>query len=412
MSGLYWGNILDCVGKDQKPRSTLSNAVAVLQHDPAWGPDTLYYDEFADRVMLANSPTREWRDDDDTRLTVYMQQTIGMVTIAETQVSSAVRYVARQRPRHCVRELIRRVPWDGIERIEYALEDFWGVEPSSTQPAPYVRAVSRNLFIGLIARIERPGCQLDTMAVLEGSQGIGKSKSLRILGGDYYMLAAESVASKDFYQSLPGKWLIEIGELDSFSRADRERTKIAISTPTDRYRASYGRRALDHPRQCVFVGTTNRDDYGQDDTGLRRILPVRCGDITCDALAVARPQLFAEALAKLERGATWWEYPDSALTVQRDRQSDDPWTATVLEWLDGRDETTSADILMNSPLRFRASDITRTEHNRIGSILRLTGEWHRQTIRQPDQNAKLKLPVKGWKRLVTDESDGHGDGSF
>ncbi len=393
MSGLCWANILDCAGKDQKPRSTLANAVTVLQHDPSLGPDSLWYDEFLDRVLWHDAHgTREYRDEDDTRLTVYMQQTIGMSTVAESHVASAVRLVAHQRVRHCVREWMRAVPWDGIERIAHAFEDFWGAEATAEQPLDYLRAVSANFFIGMVARVERPGCQLDTMVVLEGPQGIGKSRSLRILGGAWYMLAAESVTSKDFYQTIVGTWLDEIGELDSFSKADRERMKIAISTPTDRYRSSYGRRALDHPRQCVFVGTTNRGDYGNDETGLRRLLPVRCGDIDCSALATVRAQLFAEALVAFTAGATWWDIPTSALQVQADRQYSDPWTETVLHYVYALDETTSALILVNSPLKFSLDAIGRTEQNRIANILTQTGEWRRQTIRIDGK------PVKGWKR--------------
>ena len=99
MSGPAWASLLDHTERGAI-RSTLANAVTVLQHDPSWGPETLYYDEFQDRVLLVNSPTREWRDDDDTKLTVYMQQDVGMRSVPESQVASAVRYVARQRTRH------------------------------------------------------------------------------------------------------------------------------------------------------------------------------------------------------------------------------------------------------------------------------------------------------------------------
>ncbi len=395
MSDAAWAVLLDRNAK-QQPRSTLANAVTVMHHDPTWGPDTLYYDEFQDRVIVVNSPTREWRDDDDTRLTVYMQQDVGMVSIAESQVASAVRYVARQRTRHCVRDYLQTLTWDGEPRIAEALQYLWGVQPTEAQPIDYIQAVSANFFIGLIARVMRPGCQLDTMLILEGAQGIGKSRSLRILGGDWYMLAAESVASKDFYQALPGKWLIEIGELDAMSKADRERTKIAISTPTDRYRSSYGRRAVDHPRQCLFVGTTNRTDYGNDETGLRRLWPVMCGAINTDALIDLRPQLFAEAFTAFQQGATWWETPGSTTDVQRDRQHEDAWTATVLDWLTMKDETTSTDILTNSPLKFQEGHVGRGEQGRISSILTLNG-WRRQTIRWNGR------PVKGFKRIVTDD---------
>ncbi len=389
-----WSSILDCT--QTGPRSTLANAVSVLQHDPQWSDAVFWYDAFLDRVLIANSPIREWRDDDDTRLTVFLQQSVPMPTMSEAHTASAVRYVARQRSKHCVRDWFATLRHDGKPRCLTALERYWGVTTTERQPEGYIRAVSANLFLGIVARVMFPGCQLDTMVVLEGAQGIGKSRSLRVLGGAWYMLAAESVTHKDFFQSLPGKLIVEIGEMDSFTRAERERVKLAISTPIDRWRSSYGRRAEDHYRQCVFIGTTNRDDYGNDDTGLRRFLPVRCGAIDVIGLTQDRDQLFAEAYQRVQAGESWWLTPEQpTLDVQRDRQAEDIWTPNVLDYLIGKSDVTSAEILIGA-LKFRASDMTRTEQLRIGSILRLAG-WKRQTIRREG------LPVKAWIAPVTED---------
>lgn len=388
---IAWSAVLDCT--DRGPRSNLANAVIVLQKDPQFAPSHLWYDEFLDRVLTRDEDgrPREWRDTDDARVTVYLQQTINMSTVAETIVASAVRYVSSQRVRNCVVEYLRSLTWDGENRIEHALEDFWGVVPSPDQPSDYIRPVSANLFLSMVARALKPGCQVDTMIVFEGPQGIGKSRALRAIGGAWYALASESVTHKDFFQIFPGVWLLEIGELDAMSKADRERTKLVISTPTDRYRPTYARHARDFPRRCIFVGTTNRDDYGNDDTGLRRLLPVRCGDIDVPGLTAALPQLFAEAYARIVAGEPWWRTPESLTkTVQRDRQHEDAWTPTVLTYVEFKDEVTSADVLVNA-LKVRESDITRTEQNRVSSILALNG-WKRQTIRVSGK------PAKGFKK--------------
>jgi putative DNA primase/helicase len=389
MSGLCWATLLDCIGKNHDvPRPSLSNAVTVLQHDPAWGPDTLYYDEFLDRIIIVNSPTRQWRDDDDTRLTVYMQQTIGILNVPESIVSSAVRYVSRQRTRHCVRDYLDTLTWDGVERIAHAFEDFWGAETDANQPSDYVRAASANFLIGSVARIYRPGCQLDTMPVFEGLQGLGKSSLLRALGGPWYMAATESVNSKDFQQSFPGSWFTEIPELDSFSRADRDRVKSIISTPIDKYRPSYGRYAREYPRQCVFAGTTNKDDWGNDDTGLRRFWPVRCGrDVDVAGLIAARDQLFAEAVHRFKAGATWWEMPSApTLAVQRDRQSEDIWTPLVLDYLVGKAEVQVHEVLREA-CKVRESEMTHTHKIRIGGILRLA-QWQKSNLRRDGKQVK------------------------
>lgn len=382
MSGLCWANILDC-STDNKPRSSLSNAVLVLQHDPSYAPDRLHYDEFLDRVLTRDGDViRQWRDDDDTRATVYMQQTVGLLTIAESHVASAVRYVARQRVRHCVRDYLSALTWDGVERLSFMLQDFWGVEPAANQPIDYIQAVSANMIRGLVARVLFPGCQLDTMVIFEGPQGIGKSRALRVLGGPWYALASESVTSKDFFQTLPGSWLVEIGEMDAMSKADRERTKLVISTPVDRYRPSYGRHVHDYPRQCIFAGTTNHDDYGNDDTGLRRLLPIRCGDIDIDGLVAVRDQLFAEALRDVRAGATWWELPPTAAQAQSDRQAQDVWTATVLDFVLSRPEVSLAEVLRDG-LKLRDADMTRAHEIRVGRILKLSGWTKRDARRGP-----------------------------
>lgn len=393
MSEPNWLDILDVNAKGV-PRSTLANAVTVLQHDPAWGPETLWFDPFLDRVLTANSATREWRDDDDTRLTVYCQQNAMLSTIHESQVASAVRYVARQRSRHCVVDWLDSLTHDGEPRIAMALEDLWGVVPSLTQPSDYVRAVSANLFRGLVARVVKPGCQLDTMVIFEGAQGIGKSRALRIIGGPWYMLAAESVTHKDFFQAFPGKWLIEVGEMDAFSRAERERVKLAISTPVDRYRSSYGRRAEDHPRQCVFAGTTNRDDYGNDDTGLRRFLPIACGEINPDGLLATRAQLFAEAYADITSGQAWWETPAvPTLAVQADRQSYDEWTPKVLQFaheqiaMRGHDYVQIGDVLTDG-LKLPAHLVDKKNQMRVAACLK-KAHWLRRKVYVPSAKDSL-----------------------
>ncbi len=371
----------------QGPRQSVTNAVRVLHHDPACEPSQLWYDEFLDHVCAADPLPRRWRDDDDTRLTVYMQETTGMTTIAEHVVAKAVRYVARQRPRHLVREWLTSLVWDQEPRLEHAFEDYWGVQPIAELPSDYVRAVSRNFFLGMAARILRPGCQLDTMVVFEGPQGIGKTSALRLLASEaWYGVAHENVTSKDFLASLRGKWLIEIGELDAFSRAEVTRVKTVISTPIDHYRPSYGRETVDFPRQCVFAGTTNRDDWGSDETGLRRFLPMRCGVIDLKGLSVARAQLFAEAVAAVRTGAEWWTFPVETSRVQADRLVESSWTEPVVAGLVGTQETTVVDVLVRI-LKFNLSEIRRPHELEVGKILRLAG-WTKKDAKRSGRTVK------------------------
>lgn len=366
-----------------KPLSTHANIGIALDHtlEILGGA---YYDEFLDKTIIDG---RQWRDDDDTGLCMWLQERLGLHGITPSMVHQVVSRRLRATPRHCVREWFDSLIWDGEPRIAHAFEDHWGVEVGAHQSSDYIRAVSANFFLGPVARVYHPGCQLDTMVVFEGAQGVGKSSALRVLGGPWYMAATESVNSKDFQQALRGALLVEIPELDSFDRADVKRVKSIISNPVDKYRASYARHAQDYPRQCVFAGTTNRDDWGNDDTGLRRFWPVRCGDVDLDGIARRRLDWYAEAVALYRRRHPWWDVPRAAaLAAQADRQSEDIWTALVATYLLGKTEVQIHDILADA-CKVAPSQMTHAHKLRIGSILRLSG-WSKSNLRRDGKQTK------------------------
>lgn len=355
-----------------------SNVVYVLQHDPVYGPTCLWYDEFLDRVFRLDGTVRAWRDEDDTQTAIDMQSRFGIRSVSLTVVASAVQYVARQRTRHVVREWLSMLTWDGEPRIALAFTDYWGAANDA-----YTQSASRNFFIGLAARIFKPGCKLDTMVVFEGAQGIKKSTALSTLGGDWTLTASRSVESVEFFKALHGKWIVEIGEMQSFSRADRSAVKNMLSTAVDTYRPSFGRRAIDYPRQSVFCGTVNGDEWADDDSGLRRFWPVVCAEIDIPALAAVRDQLFAEAVSAFNDGAAWWEMPTTETqAIQADRQQQDVWTQAILEWCNEQfqiDGVSVRDILFNA-LKVLPDRQDRAAQMRVGRVLRLNG-WNKQKAR-------------------------------
>ena len=157
--------------------------------------------------------------------------------------------------------------------------------------------------------------------------------------------------------------------MHSFTKAEVERLKGVMSCQVDRYRAPYERRAADHPRRCVFAGTTNRDDWNRDETGARRFWPVVCGHIDLDWLTQHRDQLLAEAVYKFKNGATWWEVPREHAEREQDaRRVEDPWQPIIADWLIGRTETTTNEILQPLHPRWtRPDDQGRPDARRGGS---------------------------------------------
>lgn len=355
------------------PYPNARNIVHVLQHDPYFSPKRIWYDEFLDRVLLVddNSLTRELRDEDNTRFTVYLQESFELSSVNSHVVEESMRYAARNRSKHVVRDWLTGLKWDGIPRIKTAFEDYWGCADDE-----YTQCASANFFIGLASRILKPGCKLDTMCVFEGPQGARKSTALEVLGGAWYSASHETVGSKDFLQGMRGKWIIEVAELQSFAKADVRAIKNTLSTRVDDYRKSYGRNVQSYPRECVLAGTTNASDWGNDDSGLRRFWPIQCGDIRLDLLAAAREQLFAEAVAALEAGATWWEMPvEVTAEIQAARQHHDEWTASVSEWLLLQAPGTDITIIdvLTLALKVQLSACSKTEQMRVSRILKLSG---------------------------------------
>lgn len=363
--------------------SNLHNIGVAVDHDPTL-QRLVWYDEFLDRLLTG--PTgREWTDEDDTGIAMRLQDDYNLTRASVEHVRMVLARRAKLTPRHVIREYLQSLTWDRVDRIALAFEDHWGCETGPDQPEDYLRAASANFFIGMVARILRPGCKLDTMPVFEGPQGALKSTALEALAGKaFFTVQHESVTTKDFFQIMTGKWLIEIAELDSFGRAEITRVKSVMSTSVDRYRASYGRTALDHARQSVFAGTTNRDDWGRDETGLRRFWPIRCGTINLATLRETRDQLFAEALVRLADRATWWDMPQSTLLVQADRQAESPLCEALLPWLAMNPDPTTLQIL-HECLKIEPGKITRLVELEMGRAMRMLGYVKKNLLRNGRQ---------------------------
>lgn len=288
--------------------------------------------------------------------------------IPSADVMDALQVVASHSTFHPVRDYLNSLVWDGTERIPFFFEDFCG----SVRDA-YHCAVARSLFVSAVARIFKPGCKVDTMVILESPQGRGKSQLWLTLFGDWCSEVTSSLSDKDFYSGMRGYWCLDFAELDAFSRAEATQIKRILSSQSDNYRPHYGRAARNFPRQCIFVGGTNRDDWHTDATGARRFLPVKItAQIDIDAMRNARDQLWAEAVVRFNQGETWWEIPD-AEEHQEESYVGDPWDERVIDFCYGRDRVTTAEILGEACLRIDHGRQTRADQMRVAAILKRQG---------------------------------------
>jgi predicted P-loop ATPase len=201
-------------------------------------------------------------------------------------------------------------------------------------PCFLVSAVSRILWVD--AKRPAQASKVDFMVVMESEQGDGKTTAVgELFDPNWYAEATESPTHKDFFQTLRGRWGVEIGEMESFSKAEVGKIKQVITIRSDVYRASYARTPRAYRRECVFVGTTNKDDWLRDETGGRRFLPVKVGAVDIPRIVADRDQLWAEAVQLYRDGFKWWALPEDAKREQDKRYSEDVWTSRVVRWLDG-----------------------------------------------------------------------------
>jgi len=357
------------------PYPNLSNAQHILALHPKL-TGCIWYDEFHDRVFSTlysdDGSVHEWSDCYDTRLTSWIQTNCRIPKMGVQTVQRAIddfaRLVVKNEPKEWMLDLV----WDKIERLNTLMADGWG-----TPQNEYTAAVGRCWLVSMAARILSPGCQADYMPVFEGPQGLKKSTAIAKLGGKWFAEVHEDVTKKDFFQCLQGKMLVEISEMHAFKQQEVERIKGVVSCRNDRYRESYGRRAEDHPRRCVFSGTTNRDDWVKDDTGARRFWPILCGDINIDYIVANREQIFAEAVARYSRGESWWDVDVDLATVEQDaRRDDDVWTEPILTWVSGKPYVTVPQVL-EFALGISKEKQGISEQMRVGRVLRLA-KWKKK----------------------------------
>jgi hypothetical protein len=366
----------------------LANAMLALREDPAW-EGVLAYDEMQATALLCKPVPRFGQlpergtyprpiRDDDVILMQEWFQIAGLPTLAKDTLHDAVERRARECGFHPVRDYLSSLRWDGVERLETWLSIYLGAKNT-----PYTRAIGRMFMVSAVARILQPGCKCDYMMVLEGRQGARKSTACRILGGEWFAdTLPENVASKDAAQHLRGKWVIEAGEMHALSKSETTALKAFITRQVENYRPSYGRKEVHEPRQCVFIGTTNKAQYLKDETGARRFWPVKVAvvrPINTEMLTAMRDQLFAEAVHWFGADEHWWpdeDFEREHIQPEQDARFEvDAWEDPIRDYLEDKKKVLVVDVARNA-LNMETAKLGTADQRRITGILERLG-WER-----------------------------------
>lgn len=292
------------ITKNGEIKNSLKNLITILENDP--NLKGIVFNQLSDGMEIKGEvpwqhPSKWWRDADDAQLISYIDLTYGNFSARNYDI--AVTKVTDDRSYHPIREYLKSLPaWDGMERADTLLIDYLGAEDNE-----YVRTVTRKAFLGAAARVFKPGIKFDWMLVLSGPQGIGKSTLIQKLAGEWFSdsLKLSDTKDKTAAEKLQGYWILEIGELAGMKKAEENELKNFLSSQNDIYRAAFGRRATPHPRQCIFIGTTNEKGYLRDTTGNRRFWPVKVYGSEKKPWQITEEevkQIWAEILVRYEAG--------------------------------------------------------------------------------------------------------------
>jgi predicted P-loop ATPase len=341
-----WRDRLQLTDK-KKPLCNFANVMLMLENDEGLS-NMLQYDEMARKTMVRRQPGmtfggEPWvlAENDVVDIWRYLQEIVGLRHVPYEAVFKAVHRHSNEDSYHPVRDMLEDLQWDGLPRLDTWLRDCFGVEDT-----PYHQKIGRLFLIALVARIYKPGCKADYMLVIEGEQGKMKSLACEALVYPWFSDGLpEDITCKDASQHLRGKWLIEVAEMHSFNKAEATHLKSFISRTTERYRPPYARDEIDEPRQCLFIGTTNKEMYLKDETGGRRFWPFKAVSINLDRLKSIRDSLLAEAVAAFKAKEQWWPDPGFEEEIikpqQEERYDGDAWEEPIGRFLEGRTDPVS-----------------------------------------------------------------------
>ncbi|MGI9502046.1 MAG: VapE domain-containing protein, partial [Geminicoccaceae bacterium] len=322
----------------------VANAAIALKES---GVFNLRYDELKEAPVALNLPWRrngklaELEDADDVLFAEWCQHRD--LNISPRTAHDALNAVCLADTFNPVKEYLESLEWDGTPRIENWLLTHLGADVGEgdqvERRTKYIKAIGKKWLISAVARAFCPGCKVDTALIIQGEQGIKKSTAIRTLipNVDWFADGISDMGSKDSAQDLRGKWVIELAELASMTKASVEKVKAFISRQSDHIRVAYGRRSQDFPRRGVFAGSTNDEEFLQDVTGNRRFWIVKAHHIDLEGLERVRDQLWAEAVQAYQAGEVWYLNTTDEEAIAREIASEkiisDPWEEEIQKWI-------------------------------------------------------------------------------
>ncbi|MDE5862073.1 MAG: virulence-associated E family protein, partial [Ruminococcus sp.] len=356
----------------------------------------------------------DWKDVTENRIKLHLEKEYSLFTSIDS-INQICSIIADDNSYHPIKEYLNSVQWDGVQRLKSVFTDFLGAKDNI-----YTQSVAVITFVGAVARIFEAGVKFDTCTVLVGKQGTGKSKFIGkiAVNPEWFTDGVTTFDGKNFYESIQGKWIIELGEGTAFQKSIKERSKQAIASQHDFYRKPYGRNPEQRPRQCVFLGTTNNYNFLKDETGDRRYYPIDVNipqatkNIDKDLIPEYISQLWAEAVHLYRHGQSIYIQDSQVLALaeqeQRKHFDESPLQSDIFNFL----EIPITKDWYNESLETRRNYIIDYQNGNASagaykrdriSIKEIACEWFRYELNQPIER-KMSLEIArtltalGWNK--------------
>ena len=333
-----WQSSLE-LDRQGRVKDTLTNIAAIIRYDR--NLKNIVYNEFKDTIdVIGELPWKQvkpgWNDSDLANAKVYFERVYGIWSPTKFK-DALLAVVSSDRLYHPIKEYFSGLSWDGKQRVDTLLIDYFGAEDT-----PYVRAAVRKTLCAAVARIYEPGIKFDSILVLSGPQGMGKSTFFSILGKEWFSdsLSIADMRDKTAAEKLQGYWILEISEMNGIKKTDVETVKSFVTRQDDKFRQAYGVNVESHPRSCIIVGSTNSESgFLRDVTGNRRFWPVHVPGTgkyhPWDVKDV--DQIWAEAIQLYKDGEELFlkgSAAEEAYRMQQEAMESDDREGIVAEYLD------------------------------------------------------------------------------
>ena len=357
--GMIWIDYPDLNEKGAARGRSQANIAAFLDHAGV----ELAHNEFAYQTIVRRNG-REMVLDDASAESLWLEADRCGLPSGQAYFYSVLGDTGRRNSFHPVRQYLDGLEWDGIERLDTWLHAYLGAldpEPDLPDDASeeeretqvqlmheLVQQYGRKTLIGAVRRVREPGCKHDTLLVLQGKQGLGKSTAIKTLCPNKAWFTDSLKIGEDkkaIIELTAGCWLIELPELAGMNKKEAGAVKGMLSGDRDDARQAYGRFTTRRERQFLCIGTINENEFLQDPTGNRRYWTVSLDNRT-DAdkvkadLTRDRDHLWAEAdyfVRKGEDSTLPKHLWDAATIEQGTRRIIDPWESKLEDLFEAKD---------------------------------------------------------------------------